>query len=143
MRRRWPWQWSLAGLLALLVFGMHASVRFWLPAMLKALFGEVPDLMGEVPPAVLLVLIAYLGLSVIGGLLIGGYISEGQWARDRARWTQEEETRRRLRAMEQQIREEQLPEDQRRWHEAYRAREAAITAEARQRLGLPPEDVHK
>jgi hypothetical protein len=136
MRRSWPWQWSVAGLLALLVFGMHASMRFWLPAVLQALCGEVPDLTDEVPPAVLLVLIGYLGLSVIGGLLIGGCISEGQWACDQARWAHEEETRRRLWAMEQQIREEQLPEEQRRRQQTYRAWEAAITVESPPAAGL-------
>lgn len=42
--------------------------------------------------------------------------------------------------MEQQIREEQMSEEERAWHRPYRERQAAITQEARRRLGLPEEE---
>jgi hypothetical protein len=42
--------------------------------------------------------------------------------------------------MERQIREEQMSEEERAWHRRYRERQAAITQEARRRLGLPKEE---
>jgi hypothetical protein len=145
MRERWPWQWSMAGLLALLVFGMHASLRFWLPGLFVRLFGEVPDL-AQAPPAMIMLLGGYVLLSFISGVLIADRVSEGQLARWRARWAHEEAERRRqwalqeqFRAMERQIREEQLPEQEREWHRQYQERQVEIRREARRRLGLPEE----
>ena len=138
MRERWPWQWSLAGLLALLVFGMHASLRFWLPGLFVRLLGEVPDLV-QAPPAMIMLLGGYVLLSFIGGVLIADRVSEGQLARSRARWAYEAAVRQRLWAMEQHIREEQMPPAQRQRLQASRTRDAAIAAEARRRLGLPEE----
>jgi len=60
--------------------------------------------------------------------------------RDRQHWQREAELRRQLWELEQQIREEGLPDEVRRWHERDRQRQAAITREARRRLGLPEED---
>jgi len=57
--------------------------------------------------------------------------------RDRQRWAAEREAQQQLSAMERQIREEQLPAAERQRLQASRAREAAIKAEARRRLGLP------
>jgi hypothetical protein len=139
----------MAGLLALLVFGMHASLRFWLPGLCIRLFGEVPDL-AHAPPAMVMFLIGYVVFALIGGGLIAICINEGQHARWRARWAHEEEVRRhqwalreQLREMERQIREDQLPEQEREWHRQYRAREAEIKREARRRLGLPEEERHR
>jgi hypothetical protein len=42
--------------------------------------------------------------------------------------------------MEQQIREEQMSEEEREWHRHYRERQAKIRREARRRLGLPEEE---
>jgi hypothetical protein len=69
MMNAWPWQWSMAGLLAVLVFGMHASLRFWFPGILMRLFGEVPDL-AQAPPAMIMLLVGYVLLSLIGGVLM-------------------------------------------------------------------------
>jgi hypothetical protein len=124
--------------LALVVFGMHASVRFWLPGVLGRLFGEVPEL-AQAPPAMIMLLGGYVLLSFIGGVCIAGCIGEGQLARDRARWAREAEVCRQLWELEQQIREEGLPDEERRWHAQYRQRQAAIQREARRRLGLPEE----
>jgi hypothetical protein len=44
--------------------------------------------------------------------------------------------------MEQQIREEQMSEEERAWHRRYRERQAAITQEARRQLGLPEEEAN-
>ena len=60
--------------------------------------------------------------------------------RDRQHWQREAELRRQLWELEQQIREEGLPDEVRRWHGRDRQRQAAITREARRRLGLPEED---
>jgi hypothetical protein len=56
--------------------------------------------------------------------------------RDRRRWDLYEQRR----DLEQQIYEETLPEEQRAWRQQFRAQQAAITREARRRLGLPEED---
>jgi hypothetical protein len=140
MRQAWPWQWTMAAVLALVVFGAHATVRSWLPGVLRPLCGEVPDL-AQAPPILTLLLAGYVVLSVIGGLLIGVGITDGQSARDRARWAEEQEARRRLWAMEQQVREEHLSEEERARRQQDREREAAIRREARRRLGLPEEDL--
>jgi len=149
MRERWPWQWSMAGLLALLVFGMHASLGWWLPGLFMRLFGEVPDL-AQAPPAMIMLLGGYVLLSFIGGILIANRVSEGQLARWRARWAYEAEVRRRqwapqeqLREMEEQIRLERLPEREREWHRQYQERQREIQREARRRLGLPEEEPHR
>jgi hypothetical protein len=119
MRKAWPWQWSMAGGLVLLVFGTHASAHLWLPGVLTYLFGEVPDL-AHAPPAMIPLLGSYVVLSWIGGVLIAASIGDGRFARDQARWAQEAEERRRLRAMEQQIREEQRSEEERARQRRYR-----------------------
>jgi uncharacterized SAM-binding protein YcdF (DUF218 family) len=142
MRKTWPWQWTMAGVLVLLVFGTHASAHIWLPGVMRRLFGEVPDL-AQAPPALILLLGGYVVLSWIGGVLIAASIRDGRFARDQAGWAQEEEVRRRLWAMEQQIREEQLSEEERARQRRSRAQQAEITREARRRLGLPEEKAHE
>jgi hypothetical protein len=138
MRQAWPWHWSMAGVLALVVFGAHATVRYWLPVVLRYLCGEVPDL-AQAPPAMILIVGGYLVLSWLGGTQIARWMGDGQSTRDQARWAQEQDARRRLWAMEQQIREEQLSAAERARRQQDREREAAIRREAHKRLGLPTE----
>ena len=95
MRKAWPWQWTMAGVLALLVFGTHATAHIWLPGVMRRLFGEVPDL-AQAPPAMITLLAGYVVLSFIGGTLIAVCIGDGQFAPDRARWAQEADARRQL-----------------------------------------------
>ena len=142
MRKMWPWQRTVAGVLALLVFGAHATVRYWLPLVLRPLFGEVPDL-AQAPPAMIVLVGGYVVLSFLGGRQIAHWMGDGQSARDRARWAEEQEARRRLWAMEQQVREEHLSEEERVRRQQDREREAAIRREARRRLGLPEEEPHE
>jgi hypothetical protein len=142
MRQAWPWQWTVAGVVALVMFGAHATVRSWLPGVLRPLFGEVPDL-AQAPPAMIGLVAGYLVLSWLGGTQIAKWMGDGQSARDHARWAEEAAIRRRLWAMEQQIREEQLSEAERARRQQDREREAAIRREARQRLGLPEEEAHE
>ena len=101
----------------------------------------------QLSPGVKLFLIAYLVLSVAGGVGVVVLFSEGMFIRDQQRWAHEEEERRRqwalreqLREMERQIREEQLPEKEREWHRQYQERQLEIRREAWQRLGLPDEE---
>jgi hypothetical protein len=139
IRKVWPWQWTVAGVLALLVFGAHVTVRYWLPGVMTRLFGEVPDL-AQAPSAMIVLVGGYVVLSWLGGTQIARWIGDGQCAREQARWAQEEAMRRRLWAMEQQVREEQLSEGERERQRRYRQQQAEIRREARRRLGLPEEE---
>jgi hypothetical protein len=68
--------------------------------------------------------------------------SLGEAERQR-RWAEEDRQQalqQQVREMEEAIREEQLSDDQREWRLQYRERQAAITREARRRLGLPEEN---
>jgi hypothetical protein len=56
--------------------------------------------------------------------------------RDQRRW----EVREQLREMEQAIREEAMPEEERERQRRYRQEQAEVTREARRRLGLPDEE---
>jgi hypothetical protein len=101
----------------------------------------------EAPPLAWAILACYVLLSLFAGLMIANLCTEGSLARDRHRWEQEEAERRakwalkrQLWEMEQQIREEALPEEEREWRRQYRQREAEIKAEARRRSGLPEEE---
>jgi hypothetical protein len=58
-----------------------------------------------------------------------------QWAEEDRRQALQQQ----LRELEEAIREEQLSDTEREWRRRYRAREAAITREARRRLGLSEE----
>jgi hypothetical protein len=46
----WPRTWTWAIVLALGLFGAHATSRWWLPALMQRLFGQVPDTFAEIPP---------------------------------------------------------------------------------------------
>ena len=84
-------------------------------------------------------LVVWVIVSAVGGMVIGLLITEGSSVRDRRRWQQEQAQRRQLWDMEQQIREENMSEEWRQWHQQYRQRQAEITREARRRLGLAEE----
>jgi hypothetical protein len=93
-------------------------------------------------------LVGYVLLSAVGGLAIGSLLAEGDRVRNRHRWQQEEAEReqqrvlqRQLWELERQIWEEGLPDWQREAIQESRQRRAAITREARRRLGLPEETV--
>jgi hypothetical protein len=67
--------------------------------------------------------------------------------RERRRWQQQEAERQRqwalqrqLCELEDQIREERLPQADREWRQRYREAQAEVTREARRRLGLPDEE---
>jgi hypothetical protein len=73
--------------------------------------------------------------------------AQRDWDRGKAerqrRWAEEDRQQalqQQVREMEEAIREEQLSDDQREWRLQYRERQAAITREARRRLGLPEEN---
>jgi hypothetical protein len=55
-------------------------------------------------------------------------------------WARRMELRHQIWQMEQQIREEQLPEEERAWFQRHREEQQVIHREARRRLGLPQED---
>jgi hypothetical protein len=77
-----------------------------------------------------------------GALVAIGAVNVAIWVmnrRDRRRWEVQEQ----LRDMEQAIREEGLPDEEREWLRRYRRREAAIKQEARRRLGLPEEEPYR
>jgi hypothetical protein len=54
-------------------------------------------------------------------------------------WQRHQRLQRQLWDMEQQIREEQMSDEERAWHRQYRERQREIRREARRRLGLPEE----
>jgi hypothetical protein len=69
--------------------------------------------------------------------------------RERRHWLQQEAERQRkwalqrqLWELEDQIREERLSEEERKWRRRYREERVEIKAEARRRLGLPEEEPH-
>jgi len=98
--------------------------------------------------------LAVIVASVLPSLLL--HVGGEWWATRRAqrawdrgeaerqrRWAEEdrrEAVRRQLQELEEQIREEQRSDEERAWRQQYREREAAITREARRRLGLPDEE---
>jgi len=106
-------------------------------------------------PGWLLALVLLVGGSV--GVFLGTSLVRWQdaWANRRAqrardrgeaerrrRWAEEdhrEAIRRQLHELEAQVREEQRSHGERAWWRQYQEREAAITREARRRLGLPEE----
>jgi hypothetical protein len=139
-----PWTWAIA--LSVLLFGGHATVRWWFPALAQALFGDIPT-PADAPPFVWALLAGWLILSFAGGQVLGSLIGEGSSVRDRHRWAHEQAERerqwalqRQLRELERQIREERLPEEEREAIRERRRRDTEIRREARRRLGLPEED---
>jgi hypothetical protein len=142
----WPRAWTWAIALAMVLFGAHATTRWWLPALAQALCGDIPT-PADAPPLAWAFLAGWIVLSLVGGSAIGSLVGEGRSVRDRHRWAHEQAERerqwalqRQLRELEQQIREERLPEEEREAIRERRRRDAEIRREARRRLGLPEED---
>ena len=134
-----------AAVLAVGVVLMHGLAGSWMPALFPELQKPITEPI-QLGLGVKLFLMGYLVLSVAGGAGVVLLFSEGTFIRDRQRWAHEEEVRRRqwalqeqLREMERQIREEQLPDQERAWHRQYQERQLRIRREARRRLGLPEE----
>jgi hypothetical protein len=131
--------WCAATGLAGGVVLMHVLSGSWGPWLFPALGKPSTDPL-PIGPWVVLFLMGYLALSVAGGVGVVRLFGAGVDTRDRARWAREEEARRQLREMEQQIWLESLPDWQREAILEGRQRQAAITQEARRRLGLPEEN---
>jgi hypothetical protein len=131
--------WWAAAVLVVGVALMHVLFSSWAPSLSPELQKPITEPL-QIGPGVKLVLTGYLALSVAGPAGVVLLLGEGVCARDRRRWAAEREGQRRLAAMERQIREEQMPAAERQRLQASRARDAAIKAEARRRLGLPEED---
>jgi hypothetical protein len=131
--------WCAAAVLAVGVVLMHVLFSSWAPSLSPELQTPITEPL-QIGPGVKLVLMGYLALSVAGPAGVVLLLGEGVCTRDRQRWAAEQEAQRRLAAMERQIREEQMPAAERQRLQASRARDAAIRAEARRRLGLPEED---
>jgi hypothetical protein len=93
-RTPWPRAWTWAIVLAVGLFGAHATTRWWMPALAQALFGNIPT-PADAPPLVWALLAGYLILSLAGGLTIASLCTEGSLVRDRHRWQHEEAERRR------------------------------------------------
>jgi hypothetical protein len=93
-RPPWPHAWTWASVLAVGIFGAHATTRWWMPALAQALFGEIPT-PADAPPLVWVFLAGYLILSLAGGRAIASLDTEGRLVRDRQRWQHEEAERRR------------------------------------------------
>lgn len=83
-----PWSrtWTWAIMLALGLFSAHATSRWWLPALMQRLFGQVPDTFAEIPPLMGALLVVWVIVSAVGGMVIGLLITEGSSVRDRRRW---------------------------------------------------------
>jgi hypothetical protein len=125
--------------LAVLLFGAHATIRWWGTALVQVLWGDIPTL-ADAPPLVWALAVGWVVLSLAGGMVIGLLVIEGSGVRDRYRWQQEQTLQRQRRELEQQLREESLPDWQREVIRERRQREAEITGEARRRLALLEEE---
>jgi hypothetical protein len=134
-RKPWPRAWTRALVLAVGLFGAHATSRRWLPALMRRLFGQVPDTFAETSPPTGAPLVVWVVVPAVGGTVIGRLVTEGRSVRDRHRWQRERTQRRQRWGRERQIREERTSEAWRQWHQRYRQRQAEITPEARRRSG--------
>jgi hypothetical protein len=130
--------WCAAAVLAVGVVLMHGLSGSWVPSLFPELQTPITEPI-QLGLGVKLFLMGYLVLSVAGAAGVVLLFSEGMFIRDRQRWAAEREAPQRLSDMEQQIREEQLPEQERAWHRQYQERPREIRREARRRLGLPEE----
>jgi hypothetical protein len=65
-RPPWPRDWTWAVMLAVGVFGAHATMPWWMPALAQALFGNIPT-PADAPPLLWALLAGYLILSLAGG----------------------------------------------------------------------------
>jgi hypothetical protein len=64
----WPRPWTWAIVLAVLLFGAHAMMRWWGQTLVQILFGDIPT-PANVPPLVWALLGCWFGLSYIGRCL--------------------------------------------------------------------------
>jgi hypothetical protein len=64
----WPRPWTWAIVLAVLLFGAHATMRWWGQALVQALFGDIPT-PADAPPLVWALLGCWFGLLYIGRCL--------------------------------------------------------------------------
>jgi hypothetical protein len=80
-------------MLAVGVFGAHATARWWMPALAQALFGDIPT-PADAPPLLWALLAGYIIFSLAGGQALASLCSEGSLVRDRHRWQREEAERR-------------------------------------------------
>jgi len=119
----WPRPWTWAIVLAVLLFGAHATMRWWGPALVQVLFGDIPT-PADAPPLVWALLGCWFILSFAGGKVIGSLIGDGSSVRERHRWQQEQAKRRaqwalqrQLWEMERHIREAAMSDEDRQWHQ--------------------------
>jgi len=134
--------WCAAAGLAVGVGLMHGLSGYWVPSIFPEFQTPITASL-QIGPWGKLFLMGYLALSLTGGIGVVLLLSAGVFIRDQQRWAAEWEAQRQLSALEQQIREEQMPAAERERLQASRAREAAIKAEARRRMGLPEEEPHR
>jgi len=66
----WPRPWTWAIVLAVLLFGAHATIRWWGQALVQVLFGDIPT-PADAPPLVWALLGCWFILSFTGGKVIG------------------------------------------------------------------------
>jgi hypothetical protein len=149
-RPPWPRAWPWAIVLAVGVFGAHATTWWWMPALAQALFGDIPT-PADAPPLLVVLLGVYIVLSLAGGVGLAILIGDGLSARDQHRWQQawdaQEWERQRLAQIRDQLWLESLPEAdrerilERRREEHEREQRARALFEAEQQAiddGRPP-----
>src|SRR5215510_10499920 len=104
--------WCAAAVLAVGVVLMHVLSGSWGPWLFPEWQKPITQPL-QIGPGGKLFLMGYLALSVAGSVGVALLFGAGVDARDRARWAREEEVRRQLQEMEQQIWLESLPDWQR------------------------------
>lgn len=97
----WPRAWTWAIVLAVGVFGAHATTWWWMPALARALVGDIPTPAGA-PPLLWALVAGYIILSFAGGQALASLCAEGSLVRDRHRWQREQAERERQRAQERE-----------------------------------------
>ena len=143
----WPRAWTWAIVLAVLLFGAHATMRWWGQALVQVLFGDIRT-PTDAPPLVWALLGCWFILSFAGGKVIGSLIADGSSIRERHRWQQQQAERqaqwalqRQLWKMERHIRREPCRTKIANGNQSgIDQREAEIRREARRRLGLAEEE---
>jgi hypothetical protein len=90
--KAWPRPWTWAIVLAVLLFGAHATIRWWGQALVQALFGDIPT-PANAPPLVWALLECWFILPLVGGKAIGSLICDGSSVRERRRWQQQQAER--------------------------------------------------
>ena len=110
-------------MLAVLLFGAHATMRWWGQALVQVLFGDIPT-PADAPPLAWALLGCWFLLSFAGERVIGSLSGDGSSVRERHRWQQEQAERRaqwalqrQLWEMERHIREAAMSDEDRQWHQ--------------------------